>query len=331
MKISPIAQGTGTPGMDVGAVSTQRSSPDRIAAAKEIAAGGEPRRLRTGPSDTPQDPQVERMNRMKTLKMQTNFSQNREPAVTPPVDNGGIDTSSNAPVAEAQKPLSPQFAALAKQKRALQIERANLDREKAALASSGQVGGDQVLAELKSNPLGVLRKAGVSYDQLTEAVLNDGSGSNPEIQALKAEVQALKEGVNKTFVDRDTQAEQQVLSQIKSEAIELLKQGDAFETVRATKSLPKVMDLIYRTYKKTGEVLDTDAALQLVEDQLIDDYTPIAQLTKIQQRLTPQAPAQGQPQNQQRQMRTLTNRDTAQPPLSRRDRMLAAFKGELKR
>jgi hypothetical protein len=143
---------------------------------------------------------------------------------------------------------------------------------------------------------------------------------------LKEEIEALKKGVDQRFVDQNTQAEQQVLAEMKREANQLLR-DDNFEFIRETRSVPTVMDLIEKTYRKTGEVLDVSEAMRLVEDELFKDAQKLASLKKMQL----QQVQQPQPQQRQYGMRTLTNRHTSSVPLSAKERALAAFNGTLKR
>ena len=345
MKITPIANG-GTPGTNIGAVSTERTSPDRIAAAKAIAAGEAP--IRVSQSDIPVDPQVARAQQsIRKIKMNTNASperfnevleqqvqQNQEQA--DPNSAISNDTEQTNATNEETKPLSPQFAALAKQRRALQVKERELQAREEALKSRPSMNdGQEIVARLKAQPLSVLQEHGVTYEQLTEAILANQGGVNPEIQALKAEIKALKEGVDKNFIDRDTAAETQALAEMRKEAVVLAQEGDAFDMIRETNSLPDVMELIRRTYKTTGEVLDVQEAMTLVENDLLNESLKIARYKKVQSKLSPAQEQSGvqNPQQQQRPqgMRTLTNRDSATVPMSRKERALAAFRGTLKK
>lgn len=223
---------------------------------------------------------------------------------------------------EVTKPLSPQYAALAKQRRALQQEREAFEKDKA----SAQVNRVE-LTKIKSDPLSVLAEAGVTYDDLTNAIL--ASQGNSEVAKMKAEIKALKEGVDKQFTERDVQAEQQVLAQMKREAEELAR-DDTYELVRETRSIPDVMKLIERTYRETGEVLDVGEAMSLVEEELTKEAYKLATLKKVQSKLAP--PSAPIPQQRTLGMRTLTNRDTASPTgMSAKQRALAAFAGTLKK
>lgn len=246
-----------------------------------------------------------------------------------PVESAIADTNEQAPVAEETKPLSPQFAALAKQRRALQQERANFDREKAehAAQTTQNVGVD--LARLKEDPLGVLQEAGVTYDQLTEAILNGQSHpATAQIKALEAKISALESGIDTKLTERDSQAEQQVVAEMKREAASLVSTDDQYRYTRAMGKSDEASRLVHENWKKTGEVWDVSYALELIEAECKKDYDRLTQaLTPAQEAQLEQRQIQPQPQG----MRTLTNRDTARPLMSRRDRMMAAFEGRLKK
>lgn len=338
MKISPVSSG-GIPGIDLGNASTQRTSPDRIAAAKAIAAGESPIRVTR---ELPPDHQVERINARK-IKMRTQVSPDRQNFPIDEIDSvaeipqvgtqsATVDDSiETAQGSEETKPLSPQFAALAKQRRAIQVKEMELrDREKALEAKAATEGSGVDLARLKSEPLRVLEEAGVTYEQLTEAILNGQSNpSSHEIKALKAELEALKTGIDTKLTDRDTQAEEQVVAEMRRDAAQIVSTGDEFKYTRAMQKSGDAARLVHEHWKQTGEIWDVTHALTLVEAECKKDYEALSS------RLTPaqeQAAAQQQQQMQRPQgMRTLTNRDTARPQMSRRERMLAAFSGTLKK
>lgn len=332
MKITPLASATGEPGHVLGHVELGSStSADKKANALK-AFRGEAQGTVT-PKETIEE-QAQRIQKKRVLKMNTNATPERylsqeeatqnavqEPqaAISEPIE------TANQP--EETKPLSPQFAAIARQRRALQVkEREIAEREKALQSAQPQSSGIDV-AQLKADPLSVLQQAGVSYDDLTQAILGNKSGYNPELNALKEQIQNLEKALDNKFSDRDNQAEQQVLNQMRREADILSAKSDDYEMVRTTKSQSDVVDLIRRTYKKTGEIMDVPEALQLVEEELQNEVLRLARLKKIQGKLSPSQDLQ----QQQPQMRTLTSRDGSTPQLSRRDRAMAAFSGNLRK
>lgn len=270
-------------------------------------------------------PQPSHVESLRTMRMTTNATPlpNQMNGKLPILD---INRETAAPV-EATQPLSPQLALLAKQRRALQVkEREIATRERALSQSTGNAGIDA--ARLKSDPLSVMLENGITYDQLTEAILANQGGS--EINTLKAEIESLKKGIDQKFLDKDSAAEKQVLAEMRREADELIK-DDAYEMVRETRNVPNVMKLIERTYRETGEVLEVSEALRLVEDELYKDAQKMTRFKKMQNQMQGQMAPQFQPQQRQTGMRTLTNRDTASVPLSAKARAMAAFYGTLQR
>lgn len=342
MKISPIATG-GQHGQSLTSTHVGRTAdPVKMEKARAIARGE-----KVEEQAQPQ-PQVEMPRQdVRKLTMRTNYSTNREeipveqaPEVpaeqTPQPQSSTPDTVEQGAV-EATQPLSPQFAALAKQKRALQLERAELDKLKAELAQNKVAPvSDQLAEKLKSDPMSVLQEHGVLnpefYNSLTERLLNEQQGINPEIQAtiqtLKEEIKTLKEGVDKSFQTREAQQEEAALTEILYEAEALAKEGDAFELIREQDAYDKVLRLIHKTYKDTGRVLGTTEAMNRVENELLAQAEKLARLGKVQSKVSPQPP---QLQPQQRQMRTLTARDSVAPTLDRRARAINAFNGNTKR
>lgn len=267
------------------------------------------------------NPTQSRVDSVRSLRMTTNANplMNEQPIQD-------VNTPTQAAV-EVTQPLSPQLALLAKQKRALQVkERELVNRERALSQPTSGSGID--IARLKSEPLSVLLENGVTYEQLTNAIM--ANSGNSEINSLKAEIESLKQGIDQKFTEKDAQAERQVLAEMQREANRLCGTGDDFELVRETRNVPNVMKLIERTYRKTGEVLDVREALQLYEAELYKDAQKMMRYKKLQSQYSPMT-SQPQPQLRQTGMRTLTNRDTASVPMSSRARAMAAFYGTLKR
>lgn len=366
MKVSPMAQADGgNPQRTLTPTSTTNG--EVAARARAIARGEAAPTINVTSADPALDAAVEAellKGKAKALKMRTNFTPKPvegapvDPsAPTPAVDHHTLTTDAPAapttpentpqptpevpirstdekatPAAEDTKPLSPQYAALARQKRALQVKERELATREQALAKAAAAPqaetADALRARLKTQALSVLLEEGVTYDQLTEQILSQGN--NPEIYKLKEELKALKEGFDKSLSERDARAEEQALSEMQREAQRLASRED-FELVRETGSVPEVMDLIKRTWKETGEVLDVPEAMRLVEEDLVDQTLKVAALNKVKTRLAPKpapaAPVAQAPKAaaQPAAMRTLTNRDTSAAPLSRKERAMQAF------
>lgn len=341
MKITPLAQGTGVPAasdVNIG----RSASPDRIAAAKAVAMGQDV------PRETSGDAQVDRIQQRRTIKMKTQQSTNRHESPIEEVVEALAEvpkplTDEPALETEDTRPLSPQVAAFMKQKRALQVkEREIAQREEALKTQTNSQAGNQDYiskADLIANPLKIF-EAGITYDQLTEAILNGPSSSVDPVKLREDIKRELKEELLGEFTTRDQQTETQVLGEIKRETLALTAEGDDFEAIREEKAHDQVVKLVHKVYKEgwedkgfpAGHILDTREAAQIVEDFLIDESFKKSQYKKVQSRLSPQVTEKIPVQKPGTKiMRTLTNRDTASPIMDKRARAIAAMQGTLKR
>ena len=350
MKISPV---TGAAPMPINPNEGQSAGADRLARAKSVAAGQDPA-LDRGPAS---DPQVERAQAsIKRIKMRTQRSPDRHNRVediavqneaspiapaepTSEVQSDKTESNEQTVVAsEETKPLSPQFAALAKQKRETQLLQQKLDAEKKAFEDQKQgLLADYIpKADLKANALKVLLSEGVTYDQLTEQILaqNQDSEAMGKVSELEAKIKALEEGVDQKLTARDAQAEEAALTDMLYEAESLAKEGDDFQLIREANAYERVLRQIHSTYKQTGRVPDVATVMKSVEDKLLEESLKWSRLSKVQGRLSP-PPAQSPKAVQQdrpgtKVMRTLTNRDGASSlSMSKRERAIAAMEGRL--
>lgn len=355
IKPVPAGQGTGAPAgsqtQNTGAI-----SPERIQRAKAIALGKSPPNTQV----TTEDPQVQRAQDLRQkIKMKTQRSIYRDlpqeeqieeeaaPVAAPesaPLEAAPQEeatTESNilydneeTNQAEDLKPLSPQFAALAKQKRELQVKESQLLAREEALKKGPTANADQIdIARLKADPLAVLEEQGFTRDQIGEMLLSNPEEQSPVVTRLLSKVDELEKRLSKqdqNLSERDNSQRKQVLAQIGRDVDKIIASGDEYEMIRETGSKQDVLDKIEKHFDETGEVLDTIEAVEMIENELIMEAEKIARIKKVQGRLTPAQQAQAAPQNNQnnvRGMRTLTSRDGASVPLSARERAINAFHG----
>jgi hypothetical protein len=263
-------------------------------------------------------------------------------AASPSADTS--DTGEPASVAsEDPKPLSPQFAALAKRQRALQVKEREIQAREEALKQTSQSTTDakSLVERMKADPLGLLLENGVTYDQLTQEVLKSMEGGGPALTRveteLKKEIKRLNDALEtqtKTQSDTWNQAQAQALSQMQKQADQLIAADDAYQMIRETGSNKDVTALIKRIFDEEGETIDVKEALEMIESDLLEESLKIAKIKKVQSTLNPepapqqlQAPAPNDGVRRQT-MRTLTNRDTVSAIPSRRDRAIAAAYGK---
>lgn len=259
--------------------------------------------------------------------------------------------------AEDKAKLDNQYQIIARKERQLrakqqQIENTIKNREEAIKSKEAELAKreQELLSgyiskqKLKSNPLLVLNEEGVTYDDLTQQILNS-SPLDPRMEALinkqSEQLQQLQSKLDAYEKNTQTAQEQQkqtALKQIRRDAQEMIKANpDEYALIKATNSLSDVVDLIDRTYEEEGYVMSLEEALNETETYLIEEADKLARIEKIKKRISaPSAEAkksETQPpkQSQQQQpMKTLTNNVGSTRRLSSKERAILAFEGKLK-
>jgi hypothetical protein len=254
-----------------------------------------------------------------------------------------ISNSQMAILARKERAIRAQ---LQQQKQAVEAERQQWQQEKTQLEQRLKEleTGYIPKSSLKQEALEAIRRGELSYDEVTQEVMNP---TDPRITAtirsleerLAAQDRKLASYEKSTQDAADLQYKAAV-KQIETDVRNLVKQDPSFEAIRFTKSEKDVVDLIEQTYKEEGYVMTVEEATQEVENYLVEEASKLARLEKIKKRITPTATpttevgakqdTKQQTQQQPQQMKTLTNQASSSRKLSGRDRAILAFKGELK-
>ncbi len=275
------------------------------------------------------------------------------------------DTQVEAPkaVEPEDTPESRRFAQLAKREKQLRLQAQQIkQQEEQFKARQAEMEAKWAQAQqptpidatkyidrerFKYDPIGALAEVGVSYEELTNQLINPVQ-KDPRVEAtisrLEAKIQELEnknQEAAKQAAERETQQYQAALRQIETDVKALVANDPNFETIKETRSTKDVVELIEQTYQKDGVLLSVEEAAQLVEDYLVEEATKLTKIGKIQAKLAQsnaskvQATAQKTPAAQQQPkqpqpMKTLTNNNASSRQLSAKERAILAFKGELK-
>jgi hypothetical protein len=250
------------------------------------------------------------------------------------------------PVVEQQKaqqpdPAQERFAQLARKEKALRSQARQLQEQQRAIQEQQAKAQSSLTERLKSDPLSVLAEAGLTHDQIAEALLNSRP-DDIELRRIKAELQSIKNSQQEQFTkiqDAQKAAYEQAVKQVSREVKMLVDGNEAYETIQSAKAHEAVVELIKQTYDEDGVLLSAEEAADMVEEYLLDEALTMAKLKKVQSKLAPPVAADSgtevpQGQKPQIQTKTLTNTIvSSSKPLSNKDRRaraIAAFKGELK-
>jgi hypothetical protein len=286
-------------------------------------------------------------------------AQSQHPETTEQSDNLTSVEDTPTPQPPKDEAQSRRFAQLARQERQLRIkaqqqENAFKAREEALKAREAEITSKSTQfnendyipkSRVKQDALQVLTDAGVSYDELTQQILNQ-QPTDPRIlrtiQSLQEEIKSLKaatEETRNTYTAQQEESRKSAIRQIEVDVKGLVRNDPNFETIKATNSIRDVVELITETYDKDGVLMTVEEAAQEVENYLIDEAMKLTRIGKIKQRLGQTAqsqqagaktPANQQTQQTKSQMKTLTNANSSSRKLSAKERAILAFKGELK-
>lgn len=256
-------------------------------------------------------------------------------AATAPVE-GSTTPAQNAqePTQTAAAPVKDQFAErmeiMAKKERTLWRERQRIESETQRLASerAEYEKWKQTKEKAKSNPLEYLSEAGLSYDQLTQFMLNGGKPTEKdELSALRDEFKRLREEQEqdkKKQTDNQTQAQ----AQAEAQAIATFKEdiGEFVETNKSTYELCATRDAtedIFTTIsdafkiriqewnengrigRPPGPMAIKDAA-DIVEEFYEKEVLRLSETQKMRSKLQPQPTTEGQTRTKE-PSKTLTN------------------------
>lgn len=355
MKVSPLAPGQ--------AVAQPQSNPGAEAAAKARAISrltGAPQTQNPTDIANPTAVAPEEFMAIPKPKLQQTPDNSTHSEDTEEVQIAGTPHDpAQAPTEEPAKadPLSSQFAVLARKEKALRAKQQQMEQSIKQREEALRVRESELLYKsntpqqdmssyiskdkIKQQTLQVLAEAGVSYDELTQQILNQ-TPTDPRTEAhisrLEAQIKKLEEAnenSQKNQTKQQQDAYEAAVRQIRTDAKKLVFTDPQFEMIKATGSVNDVVDLIEKTYAQDGVILSVEDAAAEVEEYLAEEAAKLARLSKIQNRLKPiaKAPVNSNVQppqslKQPQPMKTLTNASASSRPLSARERAVLRFKGE---
>lgn len=204
-----------------------------------------------------------------------------------------------APKAPARELASPQLSILAKREKALQKQREEIQKSKLDIDSKyEEINKFKSLKEqAKTNPLKFLEEAGLTYEELTNFILN---GNKPtaemETSSIKSEMQKLRDEIAQREQERENSAKamdekraQEAISNFKENITGFLTgKPDDFELYN---NYPESVDLIYDVieahFEQTEKVMSMEEAAKLVEDHFESEAMKVTSFKKIQSKLAP--------------------------------------------
>lgn len=173
----------------------------------------------------------------------------------------------------------------------------------------------------KADPLGVLAAVGLTYEDVTNATLNDGKPTADLIARNTAEQLA---GFKKELEEQNLkrlEEEKQRVAEVNAAAIKKFEtdttewvtaQGEAYELINTRNAQGVVVEFIKANFEKTGKLLTAKEAADIVEQQLEEEAQRLLATKKLQAKVTAQTSKEPPKRTDQAQRRpTLSNDMTA--------------------
>lgn len=187
------------------------------------------------------------------------------------------------------------------------------------------------------NKLEALAKTGITYEDLTQQILNNGQIPPAQIAELKAQeiVQRRLEEYEKKQKDAQEASiksqHAQSLKQIESEIRYVVDKSDKYPLVKEAESYQDIVKEIEAEFHRTGRIIPVEEAIQRWESDALEGLRELAKLEKIRSNVFQEPP---QPTQERIIPNTLSQRATAPIPApkslteaERRQRAIDVFYG----
>lgn len=255
----------------------------------------------------------------------------------------------------AQGDITPKYVLLAREQKALRLEKEKIKQEREAWAKERSGAGDidSKYKDLDSRLsdknafIQVLLEKGHTPEEIAQAILNGPKQQDVELMSLKKEIEGLKgetSSTKKLFEQQEQKQKEQVDKQMLQDIKTFVDASPDFELIKANGAYETVLELIKKDFEETGILKEESEVAKEVEEFLLEDAIRVASYSKVQQKLNPPKEESKFTQNvkqpfnvqsREKQVQTLTHAATANPtkPLTakdRRQRAIEAFKGNLK-
>jgi hypothetical protein len=211
------------------------------------------------------------------------------------------------PAKAQQSPTSDtRFSALAKKEAALHRQREQIKADKAAIEDAARrvAEFESVRSTAKMNPIKALESLGLTYDQVTEFVMN---GNKPtvgsEVESVRAEIEKLRSEQEEARRAAEERAQAQVekeyesvIENFKSSAERHVEENkNRYELTVANNGSSLVYEVVEQHFNETGKLLPLDEAAGLVESYFEGIADRIVASSKIQARIAPKPVVETKP------------------------------------
>lgn len=187
--------------------------------------------------------------------------------------------------------LTRKEKAIREQQAALKSQQSEIDNLKKQFEDRGKT--EVTLADrIKKEPLKVLSEMGLTFEDLSQIVLNEGNPT-PEMlikrtrDELQSEYKKELEDLKTSLLEKEKKSEEDKVNAVKSQYLEQLTEyvnsNEKYELIRHNDAVQLVYDVVEGFYEEKGEVLSIEQAADQVESYLETEAKRIFELKKFKQ------------------------------------------------
>lgn len=221
-----------------------------------------------------------------------------ETVETEAVEAQAVETEQDS--APAQDDFAKKFAALSRREKDIRSREqeyearlAELNAKTNDMLPKQEQETEQLPLEyrLKRNPLKTLEELGLSYDKLTNLVLNDGElPADMQMKLMKEELESdyktkfeqLEERLKAKEVEEQEAKLNTVVDSFKKEINDHISaETEKYELITASESQELVFDIISQHYDETQRILPIEEAAQAVEEHLLEEFSKFSNIKKL--------------------------------------------------
>ncbi len=239
---------------------------------------------------------------------------------------GAAPTETPEPEPEAD-PFGPKFAALSRREKAVNQRIKEFEAREQAWqkeqedAKTKYSGYDNLAQRFKTEPLKLMEEHGLSYQQLTEMVLNEGEPTKDmvtdhRVDDVMNQVKELQEKLDAKDAAQKESELNAVMDDFKTEIEDYIDENIVdYELIKANESNDLIYEVIEQHHEKTGNILNIKDAADEVEKYLEEQVKTFSSLDKVKKMLNlPVEPGTKEPEVPGQSSTTLSNTHTAQVP-----------------
>lgn len=229
------------------------------------------------------------------------------------------------PLIEKEKKLFFESKRIEKERRQLELEKAQTRQWLEAAELS------------KTNKLEALNKLGISYEDLTTQILNNGEIPPAQIARQTAEqianerVEAYKKEQQEQSLAQQQKMHQEGMQRLEADVRDAAERSENFPLVKHEECYQDITKWIESEFHRTGKLISVEDALERWEQRILQRFEGFAQIDKVRSYFT----SKDTPRPTQAQIpHTLSQRATAPTPApkpmtasERRQRAIDAFYG----